>query len=114
MLGKPIVVWHARRTGVSPSAACDVSFPLRVGFDGHPLYAAFRAVVTKDRAGGQVFTTGSALETRVILDRAPTVCPGTKVCVNTSIVKPSPHAGSVTQPVSAPMSRSRVPRLGMI
>jgi len=28
----------------------------------------------------------------------------------TSIVKTSPHAGSVTQPVSAPMSRSRVPR----
>jgi hypothetical protein len=41
------------------SAACDVSFPLRVGLDGHPLYAAFRAVVTKDRAGGQVFATGS-------------------------------------------------------
>jgi hypothetical protein len=55
---------------VRPSAACDVSFPLRVGLDGHPLYAVFRAVVTKDRAGGQVFATGSAFETRVIQDRA--------------------------------------------
>jgi hypothetical protein len=63
------------------TAACDVSFPLRVGFDGHPLYAAFRAVVIKDRAGGQVFATGSAFEMRVIQDRAPIVCPGTKVCV---------------------------------
>jgi|SRR5665647_1365104 len=72
---------EARGSRVRLSAACDVSFPLRVGLDGHPLYAAFRAVVTKDRAGGQVFATGSAFETRVIQDRAPTVCPGTKVRV---------------------------------
>jgi len=82
--------WRAFRRTPGPSlarhrpyekslvAACDVSFPLRVGLDGHPLYAAFRAVVTKDRAGGQVFATGSAFETRVIQDRAPTVCPGTR------------------------------------
>jgi hypothetical protein len=36
--------WRGRRSSptkvdeVRPSAACDVSFPLRVGFDEHPLY----------------------------------------------------------------------------
>jgi hypothetical protein len=50
----------------------------------------------------------------VIQDRAPTCMSGNEGLRYTSIVKPSPHAGSVTQPVSAPMSRSRVPRLGMI
>jgi hypothetical protein len=52
--------------------------------------------------------TGSAFETRVAQNRAPTRMSGNEGSCYTQTAKTSPHPGSVTQPVSAPMSRSRV------